>query len=134
MFTSRFVRWCTVLLIVMAIMPSLAIAQEGRIVSCDGTNCTVCDIAITAQNILNTGIFIAVALSAVLFAWGGWQYTTAGGDPGKASAGKEIFLNVGIGLILILAAWLIVDTIIYGLTGNHLWNKICMLFGQHYLA
>src|SRR3989338_8569796 len=98
-------------LIFLLISPAIAFAQIPTIVPCNGTDCTFCHIAQLAQNVLNGGIYLAVFLSAILFAYAGWQYITAGGESGKASEAKKIFWNVGVGLVLILAAWLIVDMI-----------------------
>lgn len=89
-------------------------------------DCGVCDLATMAQNVLNMGIFVAVFLSAILFAWAGWKYLTAGGGEGITQA-RSIFTNVLVGLIIILAGWLIVDTLIKTLTGDKLgpWNQVC---------
>ena len=125
----------TVLAIVL-IAPFVASAQlPSQIVPCDGTSagggteCTVCHIAELAQNVLNTGIYIAVFLSAILFAWAGWKYVTAGGNSGQAGQAREIFTNVLIGLIIILAGWLVVDTVMKTLVDESValgpWNKIC---------
>jgi hypothetical protein len=88
---------------------------------------SVCDIAQLAQNVLNDGIFIAVVLSAILFAYAGFQYVTAGGNEGKTGNAKKLFTDVIIGLVIILAAWLIVDTIMKTFTGDKFgpWNSIC---------
>jgi len=118
------------------VAPSLALAANplpGQIVpqSCNegiGGCKSVCDLATVAQNVLNTGIYIAVFLSAVLFAWAGWLYLTsvAGNEISRA---KEIFMNVAIGLVIILAGWLVVDTLMRTLVGTGgsfgPWNKIC---------
>ncbi|HEY4526511.1 MAG TPA: hypothetical protein VJK53_01550 [Candidatus Paceibacterota bacterium] len=130
--------------VIFFVAPTFALAAAGlpgQIVPerCNGVGgCqSVCDIATVAQNVLNTGIYIAVFLSAVLFAWAGWLYLTsvAGGEISRA---KEIFVNVAIGLIIILAGWLVVDTLMRTLVGNGgsfgPWNKICELFVQQVSA
>ena len=128
MLSERAKRWIVFLILIVAISPWLVLAQT-KIVPCDGLDCNVCSIAQLAQNLLNIGIYIAVFLSAILFAYAGWQYVTAGGESGKASEAKKIFWNVGIGLILALAAWLIVDIIMKILVSPSTplwpWNKIC---------
>ena len=117
-------------------VPLFAFAADlPKIVPCDGTDvgggteCTICHLATLAQNVLNTGIYIAIALSAILFAWAGWKYVTAGCNPGKATQAREVFTNVVIGLVIILAGWLVVDTLIKTLVkdggGFGPWNKIC---------
>ena len=95
-------------------------------VGCDGVNCTICHLGELAQNILNAGIVLSVFLSALLFAYAGWLYLTneAIGQQQKA---KDTFKNVVIGLVIILAAWLIVDTLMkMTLGGDYLpWNNVC---------
>jgi len=130
--------------IIFFIAPSIALAANslpGQIVptSCNevGGCKSVCDLATVAQNVLNTGIYVAVFLSAVLFAWAGWLYlsSVAGGEISRA---KEIFVNVAVGLVIILAGWLVVDTLMRTLVGNGgsfgPWNKICELFVQQVSA
>lgn len=111
---------------------SLAAGIPDKIVPCDGTKlsgteCTVCSLATLAQNVLNTGIFIAVFFSAIMFAWAGWELLTSQGNEEKYSKAKTIFLNVFIGLIIILAAWLVVDTLMRALLGAKFgpWSAIC---------
>jgi len=123
-----------IFLFAITIAPSIASAQIPTIVpeNCRADaaqNCGVCDIAQLAQNTINAGIYIAVFLSAILFAWAGWKYITAGGDATKAGDAKNIFWTVGVGLILILAAWLIVDLIMKMLVSENAllgpWNEVC---------
>ncbi|MDP3645992.1 MAG: hypothetical protein Q8R25_02800 [bacterium] len=127
MFTNRTIRWCMVLLILVAIMPSVTFGAgiPEKIVPCNGTDCTVCNLATLAQNILNTGIFIAVFLSAVLFAWAGVKMLANQTNPGGKDEAKKIFFNVMVGLLIILGAWLLVDTVMYTFTGSHIWNQLC---------
>lgn len=130
LFRSRAIFLFNVVLLLIAISPAVSLAQQVPIPTivpstCDGPNCTICDLAKLAQNVANAGIFIAVFLSAVLFAYAGVKYLTAGGSGTKLGEAKQIFFNVGVGLIIILAAWLIVDSIVYTLTGRHNWNTLC---------
>lgn len=127
-------RYLITFMVVGAFMaPVAASAQLNSIVpsDCNGNGgCqSICDLAQLAQNILNDGIYISVFLSAILFAWAGWQHMTAGGDTGKVHQANEVFKNVAIGLIIILSAWLIVDTIIRAIggapAGGLPWNQIC---------
>ena len=138
------VLFAIIFFIAPSIAPSIALAANplpGQIVpvSCNevGGCQSVCDLATVAQNVLNTGIYVAVFLSAVLFAWAGWLYLTsvAGGEISRA---KEIFVNVAVGLVIILAGWLVVDTLMRTLVGNGgsfgPWNKICELLVQQVSA
>lgn len=114
--------------------PLFAFAQGAglpkQIVPCDGVKCTVCDLATLAQNIINTGIFVFVFLSALLFAYAGFLYLTNSAID-KVSEAKSIFKNVVLGLIILLAAWLIVDTLMKSVLGGSFgpWNDICRAIG-----
>ena len=56
-------------------------------------------------------IYIAMPLAAISFAYAGWLYLSAGGNSSQVSKAHTIFMDVGIGFILILSAWLIFDLI-----------------------
>ena len=127
-------RRAIVIFVVSFVLPSVVLAQSAlpTIVpqSCNqpGGCQSVCDIAQIAQNILNLGIYLAVFLSAVLFAWAGLMYLTNVANPSGINKAKEVFFNVAIGLVIILAGWLVVDTVMKILVnqGNlGPWNKIC---------
>jgi len=111
-------------------MPLSAAAQAAftkPIVPCDGVNCTVCDVATLAQNLLNAGIYFAIFFSAVLFAWGGFKMLTASGNTEQYHQGRSIFTSVAVGLIIILGGWLVVDTLMKTATDGSFgpWNKVC---------
>ncbi|MBI2048478.1 MAG: hypothetical protein HYT30_00930 [Parcubacteria group bacterium] len=105
-----------ILCLVLMAPVSVALAQgdvSGSIVPCgnDGNFCTLCDLVSLAQNLINIGIFIAITLSAVTFAVAGIKYMSAGGDPGKATDARKMFTKVVVGLVIILGAWVGVDTL-----------------------
>lgn len=111
--------------IFLFVVPFLVFADG--IVPCDGPECTICDIAELGQNIINYMVMIAASVAALLFAYAGILYITAGGDSGKISSAHQIFFNVFVGFMLILAAWLIVNLIMMGLLKEDYqdWNVIC---------
>lgn len=101
-----------------------------RIVPCDGVNCTICDLATLAQNLINAGVFLFVFLSALMFAYAGFKYLTSAVYD-EVSQAKTIITNVALGLIVLLAAWLIVDTLMKAVLGGDFgpWNDICRAIG-----
>jgi hypothetical protein len=108
------------------------VPQSGQGSDCNGAGgCqSICDLALLAQNILNDGIYLAVFLSAVLFAWAGFKHMTAGGDVGQIHEANKVFSAVFIGLIIILSAWLVVSTLMSVIAGGGPsptmpWNQIC---------
>ena len=123
-------RFMLVLLIVSLIVPSAALGVGlVTVVPCgaaSGTNstaCSVCSLIQLAQNLLNDGIYIAVFLAAFLFAWAGWLYLTSSAGSSLERA-KEVFYNVMVGLVIILAAWLVVNLLLTTLT-SVAWNNLC---------
>jgi hypothetical protein len=117
-------------LCVVLISPALvsAVGFPDRIVTCGGYGqpaCTVCHLADLANRVLNAGIYVAIFLSALLFAWAGWKYLTNAANPGQHEEAKKIFLNVLVGLIVILGGWLVIDTLMRVLVKNKNWNTIC---------
>lgn len=52
-------------------------------------------------------IMIAVPLAAIAFAYAGWLYLSAGDNSGQVTKAHTIFIDVGIGFILVLSAWLV---------------------------
>lgn len=121
------------LILLLVLIPSFALAAGLPIqivpdeCNRDGGCPSICSLAQLAQNILNAAIYLAVALSAVLFAWAGFLYLTNVGNPGGVSRAKEVFANVFIGLIIIVASWLVIDIVMRAFLGASLlpWNSIC---------
>jgi hypothetical protein len=118
-----------------ALLPYFAFAQQGgrglpeKIVPCNGIDCKCEDLVQLAQNLINGGIFLSIFLAALLFAYAGWLYLSneAIGQKDKA---KKLFSNVAIGLIVIMVAWLVVDTLMSSLLkDNIVWNNICTGLG-----
>jgi len=92
----------------------------GGLVPCDGPDCNLSSLATGINNLLKFIISITVTGAALLFAWAGFQYMTAQGDEGKIKQAHSIFWKVFVGLIIVLAAWLVVSTILEVLTKEDL--------------
>lgn len=93
------------------------------LVPCNGTTvpCTFDKFIELIQKIVKFLLFdFAVPLAAISFAVAGVMILTAGGNTGQVEKAKEIFWNVLIGLIVALAAWLVVNAILIGLGAEEL--------------
>ncbi len=120
-------RFATMIVVFVLLMLPFYVSAQGlpkQIVpeTCnqDGGCQSICDIVTLAQNVLNFGIFLAVVLSAILFAYAGWKLLTAGGNTEVYAQGKRVFGNVLIGLIIILGGWIVIDTLMRTFTGSGL--------------
>lgn len=72
-------------------------------------------------------IQIASILAAMFFMYGGFLYLTSAGDTAKIDQAHKIFKNVGWGFLLLLAAWLIVTSILQAI-GAEAW--LLRFFGE----
>jgi cytochrome bd-type quinol oxidase subunit 2 len=113
---------------VAVFLPVLVFAAVGDpIVPCDGVHCTCRDLATLANNILNWIIYLAVFGSALLFAYAGARYLTAGGDAHVTQEATNMLKNAAKGIIVALMAWLIVSTIVQTLASPDIvqsWNAL----------
>lgn len=67
------------------------------------------------NRVINWIIVIAVPVAAGVFAWAGLNVMLNSDNPGKRSEGIKMMRQVFVGLVFILAAWLIVGTILNAL-------------------
>ena len=92
--------------------------QAGGLVPCNGLDCQFCNIAQLIQNIINWAIGISVPIAMALFAYAGFMYATSGGSGENLTKAKGVFTTVGIGFLLALGGWLIINTILNVLLGG----------------
>lgn len=107
-----------------AVFPLLSLAAwapgDAIIPECSVDGSGVCgwrwlELITLANNLISAGIYFSVLVAVVAFIFAGFKYLTAGGNEGQIKQAHTIFRNVALGLIIVLAAWLIVHTIIIGL-------------------
>lgn len=113
--------------------PALAVAQEVE------TGCTtdengkpICSLenpigvgqkgTTEAADIVNVVIKamlgIIGALTLLMFVWGGFQWLTSAGNPEKVSAGTQTMIWAVIGVVLVLASYILLSTFLNYLTGK----------------
>jgi len=109
-------------------IPSIVFSAEG-LVPCD-VGCDLPQFIKLIQNVINFLMFdVAAPLAALMFAWAGVKMFTAGGSPEKINSAKEIFQWVIVGILIALAGWLIVSTIL----GTFLGSDISGFVKQNFL-
>lgn len=77
-------------------------------------NCGYGDLLKLVNNIINWIIMVSVPIAAGVFAWAGFKFMTTG-VVDERTAAKNMIQKVLIGFVFILAAWIIVGTIIKAL-------------------
>ena len=87
--------------------------------------CTKCDLLKLVKNLIDfLMIALAPVLATVLFVVAGVYLMLGGTNPGMLAQGKRIFKDTFIGLLIIMLAWLITNTLIVSLTGSSSWWTI----------
>lgn len=116
----------TIAICAVFLMPMAVSAQAGGLIPCNGPDCNTCHVVALANNVVNWLITFLSIVAVIGFVISGFQLVTSGGDTGALSAAKARFTNVVIGIVLVLASWLIVDTIMLGLTGQgmSMWGTV----------
>jgi hypothetical protein len=98
------------------LVPTLAAHAAGFSGSIVPSQCTNCPadygcVLQLIQSLMNFLVYFATIIMTLLFAMAGFEYMTSGGNPEKRSQANRRILNVFIGLIIVFAAWLIVDSV-----------------------
>ncbi|MES2966936.1 MAG: NlpC/P60 family protein [Patescibacteria group bacterium] len=95
-------------------------AQTGlaQLAGCSGVDCTACNVVSMANGLITWLIGILFVIFAVLLAIAGVRLVASAGNHHALDEAKSTFTNAIIGFMIILAAWLIVDTIMRALVGT----------------
>ncbi|MFZ2072162.1 MAG: hypothetical protein WAV10_00550 [Minisyncoccia bacterium] len=97
--------------------------STGLVPVCPEGGCGFAELICLVNNFIQFILFrMAVPIAAIMFAYAGILLIFSGGDTSKRSKAKSIFANVAIGLIIAIAAWLIVETILTLLGYDQSWT------------
>lgn len=108
-------RGIAVFIITFSVFLSPILVSGAGLVPCDGTNESPCNyqsLIILANKIINFLLEASVIIAMLLFTYAGFQLAFSGGDTGAMSKAKAIFWSALKGLVIALAAWLIIETIL----------------------
>ena len=92
----------------------------GIVVGCEGPGCQACHLIEQGNRIVNFAIGLAVLVATLMFMYAGWLYVTAAANPKQIEEAHKLFRSVLFGFLFVLAAWLIINVIVLGLTGKTL--------------
>ena len=93
-------------------------------------HCTQCELLHLVRNVIDfLMIGAAPVLATAFFIWAGINMILGGANPGMLSQGKEMFKNTIIGLLIVMLAWLITNTVIQTLkepsADGNWWSVTC---------
>jgi len=87
---------------------------EG-LITCTGTDCDLCDFVSLVDVIVNWLIGVMMVIFAIIVAFAGVRLVTSGGNPEAKTAAKKMVTNTIIGLLIVLSAWILIDTLMRAL-------------------
>ena len=117
-----------VLVLAQQIPNNVLFGDTGGLVPCSGTDCGTCQLIVLGNRVMRFIIMIMIAGVVLLAAWGGFNLLISGGNPSEYTRAKSMLKNVLVGLILMLVAWLIIDTGMKALLKNS--GQVQMSAGQ----
>ena len=99
--------------------PAVFADSTSGLVPCTGVDatgtptCHFSDLLVLVSRVINFVVYaLILPIAAIIFAYTGFLFLTSGGSPETKTKAKDILLKAVIGLIIILAAWLIVAVIL----------------------
>lgn len=89
------------------------------LVPCNGPDCRPCHLLLLVKNIINFAVFQVMApLAGLAFLIGGIMMVAAAGSEARYQKGKKVIKNALIGVIIVMASWIVVNTLITTLGGS----------------
>jgi len=79
----------------------------------DEQECTACHLLVLVQNIIDFILEAVFIVCICLIVYGGFRWLFSFGNDKNIAAGQKAITSALIGLMIVLASWLIVNTILY---------------------
>ena len=118
-------RWLFSAIATSLAIPMVTFAQnraaDGGLVPCGDVGeapCQVCHFVDLANYTTNWLVGILSIAAAIMFLIAGYRLVTAGGNPSVMKSAKDMIVNVAIGFMIVLAAWLFIDFVMKSLLGG----------------
>ncbi len=118
-------RFILVVNVFMFVTPMVLFAQGTGLTQCiDGASCNFCDLANTIDAVIRWLVMISILIATIGLAYAGFRMSASRGNPQSFFYAKTLFSNIIIGIFIVMAAWMIVDTILKSMAGGDLgvWN------------
>lgn len=117
---------------ILVFIPELALALDPLFSCHDGGSCDFCDLAKMIKNVTDWLVIVATLIAVIGLMYSGFRMVSSRGDVQSFTAAKQMFGNIAVGIVVIMTAFIIVDTIMKALAGGELgmWNKVQCGAGQ----
>lgn len=85
-------------------------APGGGLVPCEGLSCSICDLLVLVQNVINFVLQLVFWICIVIIIAGAFVWMLSFGNQKNITTGQKMITNAIIGLAIVLLAWLIINT------------------------
>lgn len=85
-------------------------------------NCSMCDLLSIVTRFADILVAFSGVAALLMFVWGGMTMIMAFGDQSKVTSGKNTVIAAVIGIIIVMGAFVFVNTVMKGLGYNGSWN------------
>ena len=100
----------------------------GLIPDCPAEGCGWDQFMLLIKKVIDFAIFgLSLPVGAIVIAWTGFLFMTSGDDPGKRKKAKDALIKIVAGLVIAMAAWLIVNTILTSLIRHEVLKNYSLL-------
>lgn len=132
---NKYFRLQFVFAFLVSLLPMAVLAQEeqslGEILDCGGGPCKLSDVLPIIKALNRYVAFTLVPIVATLaFLYAGITMVVGVGNPQKVSKAKEIMTNTIYGIIIVFAAYYIIDLIVSGLAGGTADSRATEFLGE----
>lgn len=83
-----------------------------------------------AVNLARLMLGLLGSITLIVFVYGGVVWLTAAGNAQRVERGKQVFEGALVGLVIVLAAWVIVNFVLAALTGTPLGQNVELFRSQ----
>ena len=97
---------------------------NGVVINGVGKECTFADLITGVNAVVGWMIKTGLIVSALVFAWAGWLMIEGSDNPNQIKRAKQMMLDVLIGLVIMLSAWLIINLVLTALTNGNIYNPL----------
>jgi hypothetical protein len=110
-------------------VPVIVFGQDPEgLVTCSGPDCNFCTFVTMVDKVISF-IFTLMVLGAVLMmVFAGFKLVVSQGDEHAMGEAKSMITNVVVGFVIVMSAWLIVDTMMKALLKTNsdfgIWNEV----------
>jgi hypothetical protein len=118
----------TLLYLFLLTLPNFSFADG--LVPCGGPDepaCQACYVVVLVDGVVQWLIGILATIAAIMIVYAGIKLVTSGGNVSAKTSALSMFNNVIIGFVIVMAGWLLIDTIMKAMVNDQvygMWNKI----------